>query len=156
MLKKKPLKNQFKTRLKDKVIELPITPEGFHQLVAHIVKKYSLPNPDHATAIIANLIQRLPPDQFQVNEHYLGHSVLKNIAYQVARSEGSKLQHRAEIDALDAVLKNNPHDQECLDALSQAAHKGSDYAKEVLERYRPDASVIPITTTVTEPRGSAG
>jgi hypothetical protein len=114
---------------------VPITEDEFDELVKEVIERYKLPNREHAEAVIANRICHLPPDQALVSLEYLGHCVIKNIAYQIAQNRGQKMNHKIQIDQLDSILTNNPLDQQALDALSKASEEGSEYAKEILNKY---------------------
>lgn len=135
---------EIKTTKREKLIFLPRSEFEFDELVKRLVKRFKLPSIEHASAILANRIMHLPPDQAVVTEEYLGHCVIKNIAYQVAQAKGSLIQHKMQIDQIEAELKNNPFNQQALDALEKAAGEGSKLALEVLKKYKPDAPIIPI------------
>lgn len=122
-----------------KKILLPTTPEQFDELVSAITKKFGLPNEEHAAAVIANRIMHLPPDQATTTLEYLGHCVLKNMAYQVAQSKGRGIQHRGEVDQLIAQLTSDPLNQQARDALDKAAADGSEYAKNALSKLHEPA-----------------
>jgi hypothetical protein len=127
-------------------ITLPRTEQDFDDLIAVLMKKYKLPNEEHCIAIVGNCIMRMPVDQITTTLDHLGHSVIKNIAYQVAKSKASKVHHKFQIDELDALLTANPMNQEAIDALQKAINEGSEYAKTILAKYREPhvADVIPI------------
>lgn len=118
----------------ERKIILPQTEAQFESLVATIVKKYKLPNKDHAAAVIANRIMHLPPEQATTTLQYLGHCVLKNISFQLAKSQGSKAAHISQVDELFATLTADKNDQQARDALEKAANEGSPYAKEALNK----------------------
>ncbi len=127
-----------------KKVLLPTTPDLFDKLVDRVVAKYNLPERDHAAAVIANRMMHLPPDQAYCTEQYLAHCVLKNVAYQVAQSKGSQIQHKMQIDALAAALTADPLNQEVIDALEKAANQGSEYAKKVLASQSIYPEPVPI------------
>ncbi len=118
----------------DEVV-LPQTEKEFDVLVRKLVKKFKLPNEEHAAVVVANRIMHMPPDQATVTLEYLGNCVRKNVAYQVASAKGSKISHRVQVDALVANLKANLNDQQSRDALQKAANDGSDYAKEKIAEF---------------------
>ena len=120
---------------KPKPILLPQTEEEFNKLTDLLVKKFKLPNREHAAVLLANRIAHLPPDQAYATVDYLGHCIQKNIAFQVAQAMGSKINHKLQIDAIDTALVADPHNQQALDALQKAANEGSEYAREVLKKY---------------------
>jgi hypothetical protein len=125
------IRNLFST---NKTIDLPTTEESFNGLINTLVKKYRLPNWEHAAAVVANRIMHLPPDQATTTERYLAHCVLKNIAYQVAQARGQRVAHKGQCDELAARLKAEPNNQEARDTLQKAANEGSDYAKGILAK----------------------
>lgn len=119
------------------VIFLPTTEKAFDELIKSLVKNYRLPSIEHASAVVANRIQHLPPDQATTTLKYLGHCVLKNIAYQVAQAKAHKAQHEMQVDELMASLKANPNDNQARDHLTRAASEGSEYAKAAIARLEP-------------------
>lgn len=121
----------------DEEILLPQTEEQFDLLVRQIMDRFRLENFDHTAAVLAAQIQRIPPDQAYSTLKFLGHSVLKSISYAVALHKSRKLSHKNQIDVIAEVLKNNPYDQQALDALETASKDGSEYAREILSLYRP-------------------
>lgn len=123
---------RLKTTLSSDEIFVPITEDEFDALVKKVVRLFKLSNEEHASVIIANRIMHLPPDQATTTLRYLGHCVLKNIAYQVASAKGSKISHRLMIDILAANLKADTKDQQSRDALEKASNEGSEYATQVL------------------------
>lgn len=110
----------------------PTTEEAFDRLIHKLVVKYKLPNEEHAAVVVANRIMHLPPDQATATLDYLGHCVLKNIAYQVAQTKAQKISHKMQIDQLISNLTANINDQQSRDALQMAASQGSEYAHECL------------------------
>lgn len=116
---------------------LPQTEQQFEDLVDVLVKRYKLPDPTHCAVVLANQIQRLPADECYSTLEYLGKSILKSVAYAVALHKSRVLSHKAQIDHIASLLKDNPHDQQALDALEAASKEGSVYAKEILSLYRP-------------------
>lgn len=125
-----------------KLIYLPTTEKDFDKLIKVLVKKYKLPSKEHATAVVAMRIMHLPPEQATCTLEYLGHSVLKNMAYQVAEHKTKMVRHKMQVDQLDALLKANPHDQEVLDQLDKEVQAGSEYAKEVMSKYVSDVAEL--------------
>ena len=121
-------------------IFLPTTSGDFDRLVKTLVKKYKLPNENHAAAIVAQRIMHLPPDQATTTLEYLGHSVLKNMAFQVANAKARGVAHRHDIDELKARLTSDPNNQQLRDALEKAASEGSDYAKNALSEIQPPST----------------
>jgi hypothetical protein len=122
-----------------KKILLPTTEKAFDRLIKVLVKKYKLPSEEHATAVVARQIMHLPVDQATTTLEYLGHCVLKNMAYQLAQSKGRGVQHRSQIDQLVAELTSDPANQQAMDHLEQAISDGSEYAKLALEKIRPSS-----------------
>ena len=119
----------------EKVI-LPTTSDEFDALIKILVENYKLPSYEHAAAVVANRIMHMSPTEATTTHEHLAHCVLKNMAFQVAQAKGSQIQHKFQIDQLDAILKNNHFDQQALDALQKATDEGSTYAKEILEKYQ--------------------
>lgn len=139
-----------KTSQKRREIYLPQNEKEFDQLVHTLCKKYKLPNAEHAAAVVANRIQHLGPDQATSTLEYFGHCILKNIAYQVAEHRSKTIQHKMSIDQLMTLLKNNPNDQQAVDALEQAVNQGSQYAKEQLAKIRPEKPLLKAVNTEPE------
>lgn len=127
-------KTKAKPQAKAKQVLLPITEAGFDAFIKTLVKTYKLPNEEHAAAVVANRIQHLPVDQAYVSLEHLAHCVLKNVAYQVAQSKSRLIQHKMQIEQLEAALKVNPLDQQALDHLEAAIKEGSTYAQEAFDR----------------------
>lgn len=117
-------------------ILLPITDESFESLIDQLMAFYPLPNREHASAVVAQRIMHLPPTQATCTLEYLADCVWKNAAYQLAENRSKKANQKMQIDQIDAFLKNDPNNQQALDALAKAADEGSDYAKEILAKYR--------------------
>lgn len=136
------------------VIFLPQTVDAFDTLISQLVEHYQLPNPEHAAAVVANRIQHLPPDQATVTLKYLGHCIMKNIAYQVAKGKSEILSHRAQVDDIVAHIKTNPNDQQARDALYKAVTEGSEYAKDALEKIDPMDNVTQLMSPQSVPPGS--
>lgn len=113
-------------------VMVPTTVDEYNALVKVLVKKYKLPNSEHASVVIGNSIRHLPPHQAMTTYKYLGHCVLKNMAYQLAGDVCSKITHKTQIDNIVQMLMTHPNDQQAIDALEAAAKDGSEYAKEVL------------------------
>lgn len=118
-------------------IPLPRTQTEFKTLVDKVVEKYDLPNKDHAAAVIGIAITHTARDQAFVTMDHLGYSVIRNIAYQVAQSTVSEMNHKNQIDQLSAMLSSDPFNQQALDQLEKASKEGSDYAKEALTKLKP-------------------
>ena len=68
---------------------------------------------------------------------YLGHYILHNIAWYVADNVSKTLQHKAQVEQLEAILKTDPNNQQAMDALQKAANEGSEDAKSAIERLLP-------------------
>lgn len=134
-------------KTKKPVIFLPTTPEAFDSLIDRLIKVYKLSNKEHASAVVATRIMHLPPDQAACTLEYLGHCVMKNMAYQVAEHQSKTIQHRMQVDQLIAMLKSNPDDQQTVDLLEQAILDGSTYAKEKLDRFREGPDYLKIVTS---------
>ena len=133
-----------------RTVSLPTTEDEFNFFISRIVKRYKLPNWDHAAAVIANRIMHLPPDQATTTEKYLAGCVLKNIAYQVAQARGSRIAHHAQIDELIANLKADPNNQQSRDQIQKAANDGSEYAKARLAEFdKPKLTAVPTVEEVT-------
>lgn len=113
--------------------KLPQTPEEFDKLINHLASTYRLPDKAHAAAIISVAIRHLPNDVDRCTESYLVASVRKNIANHVCASVSNRLQHEAEVTQLVALCKANPNDMQARDALTAAAHEGSEVAKKGLK-----------------------
>jgi len=124
--------HQFAIMNEDQDFFLPINSEEFDLLVDELVTRYQLPNREHAVAIVSNRIQHLPPDQATSTLKYLGHCVLKNLAYQIANQQGNKVQHKMQVDELISRLKADHNDTEARDLLEKAVNVGSTYAKDQL------------------------
>lgn len=124
--------------------------KAFDHLINELVRIYELTDREHAAAVVATRILHLPIDQCTTSLEYLYRCIVKNVAYQVATSQLSKLKHQIQIDQLVSQLKENPMDQQSLDALEKAANEGSHQAKEALRQLfdadsPPDLSkIIPI------------
>lgn len=118
-------------------VRLPTTEKEFESLVDTVVRRYHLPNRDHAAAVIANRIQHLPPDQAHATLSFLGRCVIKNIAYQIAQAKGSMIHHKQQVDMLISQLTVEPNDQQARDSLDRAIREGSDYAKTESEKLAP-------------------
>lgn len=121
-------------------IFLPTTEKDFESLVKILVKKYKLPDHDHAAAVLANEIQHLPREQATTTLEYLGHCILKNISYQLARSISSRIGHKTQCDQLGNILKANPNDQQARDSLEKAVKEGSEYAAKILAEMDPTST----------------
>jgi hypothetical protein len=133
----------------NKTVELPTTEESFNGLINTLVKKYKLPNWEHAAAVVANRIMHLSPDQATTTERYLAHCVLKNIAYQVAQARGQRIAHKGQCDELAARLKAEPNNQEARDALQKSANEGSEYAKAIIAKIdEPILKAVPASNFV--------
>jgi hypothetical protein len=117
-----------------KKILLPQTESEFNNLINLLVKKYGLPDWNHAASVVATRITHLPPDQAYSTLEYLGGAVRKNIAYQIAQSRGQHVAHKSQVDAIVAELRSNPHNQQARDELEKAKNAGSAYARDALEK----------------------
>lgn len=136
-------------------IALPTTEKEFDTFVKLLCKTYRFKNQEHVEAIVAMRIQHLPPDQAHSTLDYFADCIKKNMAFQVATYKSKVIQHKMQVEALDAVLQANPTDQQALDALDAAAKEGSALAKAVLLKYRSDAQIIPmIQSKPQEPIGA--
>lgn len=116
-------------------VSLPITLDGFDKLVEKVVKKYKLPDPNHAAAIISVAIRHLPNDVSHTTLSYLGNSVLKNLANYVANHKSQNLQHDAQILHLTNLLASDPNNQQAIDELQKAANEGSVKAKDAIDKF---------------------
>ena len=106
-------------------VKLPTTLDEFDKLSALIVKKYKLTDPHHAAAILSVAIRHIPNDEAYTTLDYLGHSILKNIANYVANHRGDTLRQKAQIDALAAMVKADPNNQQAWDELEKIAADSS-------------------------------
>ena len=141
--------------LKEEFI-LPQNEKEFDDLVKKLIKTFKITtSPDHVAAVVANRIMHLPPDKAKSSLQYLGECVLKNIAYQLADLKGRKISHEIQIQQLEQMLKNNPYDQQAIDALEKAVKDGSPIAQKVLDQYvKPIENVTSINQSQTlEPAG---
>lgn len=118
-------------------IPLPQTEKGFDLLVDELSRRFSIEDKIHIAVVLANQIQRLPPEQDYSSFNHLGGCIKKSIAYSVALHKSRSLEQKRQIDLIAAILKTNPYDQQALDALETASQAGSEYAKEILSLYRP-------------------
>ena len=134
-------------------IQLPTTEKEFDAFVKKLCKTYKFKNAEHVSAIVAQRIQHLPPDQDVCDSLYFAACVRKNMAYQVAVHKSQWIQHKMQVEQLEMVLKADPLNQQALDALEKAVQDGSPMAREVLNKYRPDAQIIPLTQP-SEPLGA--
>lgn len=139
----------------EKVIPLPITVGDFELLIDQLMKKFKLPDRQHAIAIVANRIQHLPPDQSTSTLEYLGNCVLKNLAYQIAQQQGNKVQHIMQVDQLIAQLTSDPHDAQPRDMLEKAVASGSTYAKEQLDKFDQGPDYLKLAPPPTEEKSVA-
>jgi hypothetical protein len=120
--------------MKPTSVSLPITEEEFDNLVNRLVKKYKFPDSQLVAAVLANKIMHLPPEQATTTLEVLRDCIYKSMAYGVARTKTSKMQHKLQIEDLLKHLTANPNDQQALDNLQRAADEGSDYAREALAK----------------------
>jgi len=119
------------------------------------VKQFKLPNAEHATAVVANRIMHLPPDQDTTTMEYLGACVRKNVAYQVAESQGRRIAHKIQVDMIVTELKANPLNQQAMDALEKAVNEGSEYAKQARAGLSLEPSHAKVLNLVEKPPESA-
>ena len=132
----------------EKTIFVPRTSDEFHAIVAQLMKRYKFQNASHVAAVVANRIQHLPPDQATTTLKYLGDCVIKNMAYQVAQYEGSKIQHEMQIDQWIAAMHSNPDDNQARDNIEKAINAGSTYAKEQLNKHFPTPDLQVVSSAV--------
>lgn len=125
---------------KASLIPLPRDIAQFDALVNEIVLKYSLPNWDHAAAVISNAIRHLPNDEAFTTLDYLGHSVIKNIANQTAYHKSETIKHETQVQVLFDALTSDPKNTQARDQLEKAANEGSTSAKAALEKLQLPAS----------------
>lgn len=130
----------YQQYLSDDIIFLPITENAFDELVLELVSRFNLPNVDHAAAVVANAIMHLSPEVATTTLKYLGHYVLHNVAWQIAKIKGQQASHKTQVDALIALLMTEPNNQQARDALEKAVNDGSTYAKEELGKLQPRGS----------------
>lgn len=118
----------------NRTVKLPTTDREFEALVSRIMGVYKLESRQHTAAIIAGTIMHLPPHQAYCKMDFLGHSVLKNLAYQLARNKSNLIQHEMSINMLESNLVASPGDAQSMDALEKAAREGSEAARAALDR----------------------
>jgi hypothetical protein len=119
-------------------ITLPTTLDEFESLVTSLLDGFhESVDRDLITAVVANRIMHLPVTEASVSADYFRNCVIKSMAYGLAAEKSTKLAHKRQIEQLDQLLKDNPHDQQALDALQKAAEDGSEIAKEILAKYTP-------------------
>lgn len=116
------------------LIWLPRTPEEFDTLVERICKKFNLTERDHAAVVISAAISHIDNNTATTTLDYLGQSVLKNIANQIAFAKTSKIKHEAQVRFLADTLKQNPGNQQARDELEAAAKDGSKSAQAVIDQ----------------------
>jgi len=122
-------------------VKLPTTPEAFDALVEKVCKKYNLPDKTHAAAVISLAIQHLDKSTAYVSMDHFGHSVIKSIAYGVAKFKGDMIRHQDQVNQLAAALELDPNDAQARDQLQTAADQGSFAAKTALAKLAaPDES----------------
>lgn len=117
-----------------KVIFLPRTPEEFDKLVDRVCKRFNLIERGHAAAVISVAIRHIDNNTATTTVEYLGHSVLKNIANQIANMKSQVIQHETQVLSLFDLLTNDPGNQQARDELEKAANEGSKAAKSALEK----------------------
>lgn len=127
-------------------VKLPTTEAEYDALIDRLLKKYRLKDRQHAGAILSVAIRHLPPHQAYCTLDYLGHSILKNLAYQLANHRSQVLQHEIQVKQLETMLAADPNNQQALDELEKAAREGSLAAKGALERVlpKPEQNVVAI------------
>ena len=125
---------EFLKKLFERKVLLPQTKEEYEALIETLVKKYKLPDYQHASVVVANGIKHLGPDQDTASHRQLAARVRKNVAYQIAENIGSKINHEIQVDQLASILKVTPNDQQARDALEKASKEGSLYAQAALDR----------------------
>jgi hypothetical protein len=148
----------YQTLLPTEDLLLPQSEAQFDELVEELAVRYHVSDKTHVAVVLGNQIQRLPPEQCFSTLDYLGHSILKSIAYSVALHKTRIMSQKAQIDHIAAILKANPYDQQALDALETASKEGSEYAKEILSLYRPvDAgdNILQMNPLADENKGSS-
>jgi hypothetical protein len=128
------------------LIFLPRSPEEFDMLVEEVCKKYSFTEKEHAAAVISVAIRHIDNNTATTTLEYLGHSVWKNIANQVANAKSSAIQHTTQVNTLLDMLKHNPADQQARDELERAAGEGSKVARAALDSLDPIPLSIPTGT----------
>lgn len=115
-------------------VKLPTSPDQFDQLVSKIVKKYKLKDANHAAAIISLAIRHLPNNKAYTTYRFLGHTILKNIANQVANHKAEVIKHNGQVDQLVSMITQDPSNQQARDELQKAADEGSEKAKLALHQ----------------------
>lgn len=123
-------------------VRLPITMAGFDELVTKVVKKYKLPDSNHAAAVISVAIRHLPTTQAHAPLSYFGDYVLKNLANYIANLKSEGIKHKAQVEQLESILRADPGNQQARDELQKAANEGSVLANETLLRLAPQDNPV--------------
>lgn len=123
----------------DLLDRLPVTDEEFKTLVEKVYASLVFDGVDtereHIAAVISQRIQHLPPEKAYETVKYFKSCVIKNMAYQLAVSQSSKLNHKHQIEQIESYLATNPNDQQAIDQLEKAAKDGSELARTALEKF---------------------
>lgn len=123
---------------------VPQTEEEFDDLVIVIGNMTESENFEHVEAVLADRIQRMPPDQAFTTYDYLAQCVWKSRGYLLARARAQKIQSKMQVDEIAAHLKVDPNDQQAIDQLEQAAKAGNTYAQQVLDNCNKTEKVVSI------------
>ena len=118
-------------------VALPITAEEYETLLDRVITKFKLTDRHHAKALMAIAIKHTAVTDAYTTLDYLGHYILHNIAWYVADNVSKTMQHKAQVDQLESILKNEPNNAQAMDALQKAANEGSIDAKSALDRILP-------------------
>ena len=118
-------------------VKLPTTLEEYESLLDRVIAKFKLTDRHHAKALMAMAIKHTTVTDAYTTLDYLGHYILHNIAWYVADNVSKTLQHKAQVEQLEAILKTDPNNQQAMDALQKAANEGSEDAKSAIERLLP-------------------
>ncbi len=124
-------------------IFLPRTLEEFDSLVDSLVEMYSLPDKRHAAVQLAVRITHMPPEQATTTRKYLGHCIIKNLAYNIAEHKRKQMSfeaHEEYVAQLATELTSDPMNGQARDQLEKFAREGSVKAKEVLAMITPPTS----------------
>lgn len=126
---------------------LPITHDEFNALVKRVTTRYKIENNVHASSVIANRMMHLPPEQAQASDEYFGHCVLKNIAFQVAQNQGSRIAHENQIDELIQHLHADKNNNQARDAIVKAINDGSPYAAAALKKFEEGETTLTLVSS---------
>ena len=135
---------------------VPQTEEQFDLLIDELCKRYNLGDKTHVAVVVANTIQRMPPDECFTTFEKLRNLILKSVGYSVALFKSRKLSEAAKVQYFEAILKENPYDQASLDALEAMSKEGSEHAREILSLYRPEDAgdnVVKMNPLIDETKG---